>query len=185
MASRKSKLIKVVSVYLVLIALIFITSTVQSNIELNDYQGFISSTTKVENYIGQFFEAGWIIVGLGCLFALIWAGRLQNQVRHAKWFRNAIIIDFILTLLFIPVNISISRIDCSNDCVWYILPQSTAYILGLLSAIFWFGVSIVLYKFMLRNSSSPITPHPQQPPPQLDKAAHTENSVNPDSNQVP
>jgi len=153
--NRKSKILKIVCIYLILIGIIVATGFASNDVKFNHYQTIGSPVIQLENYLGQFFETGWLIVLIGCLFALIWACRLQNQIRHAKWFRNSVIVTSILTcmLVLLAFFVPLSRIDCGDSCVWYILPTEIVLLMGIISTILYFGVSIWLYKFMIRNST--------------------------------
>lgn len=150
--SRKQKLLRVVIFYAILIGLVVAASSATTDVEFRHYQTIGSPAVQAENYFGQFFETGWLVVGIGFLFALIWAGRLKRQRPHARWFKRAVIVTSVLTLLGAIFSVGLSRIDCGSGCVWYVLPEGLAYIMGILSTLFWFGTSILIYKFMLRYS---------------------------------
>ena len=144
-----------VCIYLILIGIIVATYFAHEDVVFNHYRTVGSPAIQVENYLGQFFETGWLIVGTSCLFALIWACRLRNQIRHARWFKNSVIVTSILTsiLTLLGFFIPLSRIDCGDSCVWYILPTEIVFLMGIISTLLYFGVSMGIYRFMIRNST--------------------------------
>jgi|GEM_PF-6079451 len=149
---RKSKLLTIVCIYLILIGIIVAAYFAHNDAAFNHYKT-ITPAIHVEYYLGDFFGAGWLTVGIGCLFALIWAFRLQNQIRHARWFRNSVIVLGIFSLLGVYVSVNMSRMDCGNTCMWSIFPKEIEYIIGIFSTLLYFGISMRIYKFMIRNST--------------------------------
>jgi hypothetical protein len=145
--ARSAKFARILLIYVVLNGLIFLAFLFDYNKSSVFYPGL---TDRLENYFSYFFTPYALAVIIGFIFGLVWTLRQSNQRHYAKWFRFASIASITICLLVNLLGIALSE----GESAWYVLSSPIKLLLTVLSATIWTGITISIYKYMIKNSNA-------------------------------